>query len=190
MKVIRKTELTTRSLFRSLGLALVLLLTLSLLAACGATPPPQAVDNNYTVPAYQATGVQFTEVTALENDPAFQSKVLVKDANTGPESVKVFSTTATLAAVKTYYTDQMTKLGWTDRSSAIVDPTVLGTDAWVLGFEKGNGQNPPVNHIVGLYMFTSGSKALSQFSGSLPQGQNILVQISGASALDTTPTTK
>lgn len=168
---------------KKMGLALVMLLSLTLLAACGSTPDPIQVNDNFNVPAYNNNGVTATEFTQLANNNDFRSKVLVQDNNTGPSDLKVFATSADLNAVKTFYTTEMPKLGWNDRSSAVIDPAALGSEGWVLGFEKNNSANPPVSHVVGLYMFTPNSPALKDFKGSLPpNNQNILLQITGSSA--------
>ncbi len=168
---------------KKMGLALVLLLSLTLLAACGSTPDPIQVNNDYTVPVYNNNGVTVTEFSQLANDNNFRSKVLVQDANTGPSDLKVFATSADLNAVKTFYSTEMPKRGWNDRSGAVIDATALGSEGWVLGFEKSNGANPPVTHVVGLYMFTPNSPALKDFKGALPpNNQNVLLQITGSSA--------
>ena len=168
---------------KKVALALAMLLSMILLAACGSTPDPIQVDNNFDVPAYNNNGVTATEFSQLASNNDFRSKVLVQDANTGPSDMKVFATSADLNSVKTFYTTEMPKKGWNDRSSAIIDATALGSEGWVLGFEKNSNANPAVTHVVGLYMFTPNSPALKDFKGSLPpNNQNVLVQITGSSA--------
>ena len=166
-----------RNSVQMLGLAFVVLLGLTLLAACGTTPDAIQTNNDFTVPVY--TGAQ--EYPTLENDATFKSKVLVQDANTPPSELKVYATSASLTDVKKFYTDQMNpKLGWNDRSNAITDPQALGSDAWVLGFEKNSNANPPVTHVAGLYMFTPNSAALKDFKNLLPpNNQNVLMIITG-----------
>ena len=172
-----------------LGLAVAVLLSLTLLAACGATPPPETQDNKFDASNY----TNLTPLLPLQNDQKFKDKVLVSDSTTVPETVTTFSTTASLADVKAYYTSQMQTLGWLDRSSAIIDQNALGTDAWALGFEKSTptGTTPAVTHVVGLYMFNANSDALKDFKADLPVAtttpQYVLIRVDGTSLSATTP---
>lgn len=192
MKVNIDFRLAKRSIQSKLGLALLMLLCLAVLAACGSTPPAQTTDNNFTVPTYAGA----TEVTKLENDTNFVKQVTVSDPSTGPEQVKTYASTDSLTIIKTYYTTQMPTLGWVDRSSSVIDPNALGTDAVALGFEKA-GTNPTANHVAGIFVFASGSKALAPYGNDVPAGKNIILILTGSSASGTpgasttpTPTSK
>lgn len=171
-----------RSQSKFLGLALLLLVCMLMLAACGADTPVTTSDNNFTVPTYAGA----TEITQLENDPNFVKQVTVNDPSTGGEQVKTYATTDGLDKIKSYYSTQMVSLGWADRSSSIIDPSALGSDADALGFEKA-GTNPTANHVVGIFAFTSASTALKPYANDLTQaqGKNIIVVITGSSASGT-----
>ncbi len=163
---------------RRISLFALLLLIAGLLSACGGTENTAANDNNFVLPIYQG----MNEIQALSNDTNFTSKILPTDKDFVERKVRVFTTTAGLGEVKTFYNQQLGTLGWTDRTSSVVGlNTISNNDGWIQAFEKPAGNNTGRSR--GLMMFSPTFKndLLQTYrdNGALPSGQNVLVVVDG-----------
>jgi hypothetical protein len=182
------------SKLRYLGLVAALLLVAGLLAACGDSN--SATNNNdFTLPLYE--GISNSELTALENSTDFKNKVTPTDKNFSDKTIRVFTTSATLADVKSFYQRELPKAGWTDRTTALLGADTLNTQGWVLGFEKPAGNN--ISHSRGVFMLGPNVNGTDNFlksfrdSGTIPSGQNLLVVVDGVynpNGVTPAPTTK
>lgn len=170
------------------GILVLLVLFSGLLVACG-QENTTANDLNFSLPLYNG----LNELTALENSPDFTGKLLsAQDAKNFPErNVRVFTTSAALNDVKNYYSQQLTNLGWNNRSSTLIGADTLNNQGWVLGFEKpaGNG----TGRSRGLVMVGPNSNGTNDFlkpyrdNGTIPSGQNVLLVIDGLYSPNGTP---
>ena len=145
------------------------LIALSLtLAACG-EQSPALTDKNYTVPTYQGT----TPIDNLAGDTTFTAALLKYNNNASfpNPTVKVYATSSTLSDTQNWYRNEMTKLGWSDRTQEILKATTLGSNGWVLGFVKDQ-------QVLSVIMIGTGARnegILKDYADVLPEGQNILV---------------
>ncbi|NWJ45521.1 MAG: hypothetical protein HXX08_06560 [Chloroflexi bacterium] len=155
-----------RKMYLLLPLAL-LVLSLTL-AACG-EQSAAVTDKNYTVPTYQGT----TSLDDLASDTTFTA-ALLKDNNNASfpnPKMKVYATNSALSDTQNWYRNEMTKLGWSDRTQEILKATTLGSNGWVLGFVKDQ-------QVVSVIMIGTGARndgILKGYTSILPADKNILV---------------
>jgi hypothetical protein len=156
-----------------------LVLLAGLLVACGDTNT-NTTDLNFTLPLYNG----LNELPALASSSDFISKVLLSnDPKFSENSVRVFSTSSALTDVKSYYVKELVNLGWNNRSPTLIGADTLGTDGWVLGFEKPAGNNTGRSR--GLFMVGPNANGTNDFlktfrdRGAIPSGQNLLVVVEG-----------
>ncbi|MEI7555042.1 hypothetical protein [Candidatus Chlorohelix sp.] len=152
---------------------LALLLLSLILAACG-EQSASVSNKDYKVPEYTGT-------TPISLDTAFTAELLKDNNNASFPNPKVsaYSTNSALSDTQNWYRNEMTKLGWSDRTQEILKATTLGSNGWVLGFVKDQ-------QVLSVIMIGTGGRnegILKSYAGSLPAGNILVVLEAGYKAV-------
>jgi hypothetical protein len=168
-------------------LLVVVLLLVSVLAACGETNPA-LTDKNYAVPVYEGT----KKLDLLSQNPNFTATVLnPSSANFVEPVINVYSTSSALSDTKNWYQNEFTSKGWIRRTGEVLKADALSSNGWVESFSK----DQRVVSIIMVGVSGRDTGLLKDYREFLigEDGKNILVVMEatykqGAGAASATPT--